>query len=115
MIFSLLVLLIILQVTHALDVHCGNSWVEWEMVTNADAVIARDREEAFDKQPSSVGPQWRCGRCLEMPYEPDKMTYPAMQKHLDTMCVVFKFSLISRLIRPSRQAFCDLERGKAWL
>lgn len=84
-IVSSLHLLTTLQVTHAIDVHFGNSWVEWEMVSNADASLARDREEAFAEQPSSVGKKWRCAHCLEMPYEPDKMTYPEMQKHLDSM------------------------------
>ncbi|KZP10106.1 hypothetical protein FIBSPDRAFT_899988 [Athelia psychrophila] len=74
-----------MSVTHAMDVHCGNSWVEWEMVSNAEASVARSREVVLDEQPPSVGPKWRCAHCLEMPYEPDKMTYPEMQKHLDSM------------------------------
>ncbi|KAF7977023.1 hypothetical protein HWV62_4974 [Athelia sp. TMB] len=67
-------------VTHGMEVHFGNSWVEWEKVCDADARIARVKEVAVEDHFST---RWRCAHCVDMPYEPDKMDLGELKDHLE--------------------------------
>lgn len=62
--------------------HWGSTAVEWEVLQEEDATLARFEEKrpVFGyKKPSEV--KWRCKTCQDMPDEPDKMTMTEVTTH----------------------------------
>jgi hypothetical protein len=73
----------ICKVPHALQVHWGDAQVNFEKISDADAVIARKLEKvAMEVRPPKEVAAWRCMLCIDSPTERDRMSKSRVMGHL---------------------------------